>query len=490
MKKRLRRIGLAALAVALCVPSTLVVIATATDGVPASVVARNKLEAAASRSAEKVAAPAADSPAKGSTANAAHPEAAVAGRDGWVFYGDAFNENFSQATGARRYSKDELATWAQSISQQQKWLAKRGIPLVFVVAPAKWSIYPDKAPEDANVDVEHIFEQIVAAYPKLPIIDVRQPLRDGRSVADTYSKLNGHWTDFGAYLVWKYLASKLKASDPSLAPPPPPAYSSVQTRNEGNEFADTLGANTPNSWTYPVLTTPLPQVQIVNADGSTKTVPGDTQTDQLDMPREVISPSAANPSRVLAFCDSTCRSLSPYLQASYASTIQVRHYIDQPEKRPSVPYLVDSYKPGLVMYVMTERNFNNVLADGPMWAAANAYDEASPETVGSWTPSDASPTLTLTGAPSETSPATIKWPRKSGAVDIVRLDVEAKGSGQLELQLTNGGKKETVPVQYAVGQSELFYALPKAEEGMTTALALAPGSADAQIVSVTVRRAA
>ena len=170
----------------------------------------------------------------------------------------------------------------------------------------------------------------------------------------------------------------------------------------------TSSTKSPNSWTYPVLTTPLPNIQIVNADGSTKAVSGDTQTDPLDMPRETLSPSAANPSRVLAFCDSTCRSISPYLQSSYASTMQVRHHIDQPEKRPSVSHLVDSYKPNLVMYVMTERNFNNVLADGPMWAAANAYDDASPEPVGSWTPSDASSTLTLSRPPSEVSAATIE----------------------------------------------------------------------------------
>lgn len=490
MRKSLRRGGLAALAFALCVPSALVVIKTATDGVPASVVQQNKAEAAVSKDAAKAAAQATEQPAAGSAANAPHPELAVPGKDGWVFYGDPFNANFAQATGARVYSKDELAMWALSIGEQQKWLAKRGIPLMFVVAPAKWSIYPDKAPAGATVDGKHILEQILDTYPSLPVIDVRQPLISGRKVADTYSKLNGHWTDFGAYLAWQYLVSRLHGSDPALAPAPPSSYSSVMTKDEGNEFADILGAKTPNSWTYPVLTTPLPEVQIANADGSTKTAPGDTQTDQLDMPREVLSPSAANPSRVLAFCDSTCRSLSPYLQSSYASTMQVRHYIDQPEKRPSVPYLVDSYKPNLVMYVMTERNFNNVLADGPMWAAANAYDEASPEAVGSWAPSDASPTLTLSGEPAETSPATIKWPRKSGAVDIVRLDVDASGPGQLELQVTNGGKKETISVQYAGGKSELFCALPKAEKGMATSLALASGSADAQIVSAMVRRAA
>lgn len=485
MRRSLRHGGLAALAVALCIPSAAVVISTAIDGVPASVVSQNSGAGTAAAPQNDEQAQAAAMYANGTSPN---PGMALVGREGWVFYGDPFNANLAQAAGTRYYSDEDLAMWAQSIGEQQKWLASRGIPVVFIVAPAKWSIYPDKLPEGTKVTGTHIFDQLLKSHPELSLIDVRPALKKGRDEADTYSKLNGHWTDYGAYVAWRDLVEQLQTIDPAVTPNSPPAYSSIGVADQGNEYADILKLHAPNPWTYPVLTEPLPDVQIVSSDGTTKTVPGKTQTDSLDMPREIVSPSASNSSRVLALCDSACRSLSPYLQSSYASTMQVRHAIDHPEQRPSVPYLVDTYKPTFALYVMTERNFNNVLADGPMWAAANAYDEAQQASVATWAPSGSANTLTVSADPSESVPASIKWPRKSGAVDIAKLEIDAQAFGQLQLHVAKGAKTETISVQYPAGRSELFYALPKATSGMTANLLLAPGSGAVSVLSAEVRR--
>lgn len=487
MRRRLYWGGFVVLALLVCVPSVVVVVSTRAEGVPSAVVAENlekSIQAAqpgdTKADQQKVAA---ELYAKGISPN---PGIASVGRDGWAFYSDLFLTNLSQATGARRYSEEEVAAWSESVAGQQKWLATRGIPMYFVVAPASWSIYPDKAPEGMDFDVPHIFDQLLAVRPDLPIIDLRQPLKDARGVADTYSKLNGHWTDFGAYVAWQQIVAKIAAQNPALAPSPPPGYSSVATMDKGNEFVETMNLNVPNPWTYPVLDTPLPDVQVTANDGVTRTLPGSTQVDQLQMPYQSVSLAASSPNRLLTLCDSTCNSVSPYLDSAFAGTMQVRHIIDQPEARPNLPYLIDTYKPNLVVYFMTERTLDKGLTDGPMWAAANAFDAAVP--VGSWSATGTATAVNLDAQPTEASPASISWPRQSGAKDVLRVDLDAQNFGQLQVNVGSGKDAKVVSVQYPAGKSEVFLQVPASAAGSSLALQLAAGSGAVTVSSVEVRQ--
>ena len=71
---------------------------------------------------------------------------AVVGEDGWVYLGDIFNRNFSQAIGRRTLSTSEVEGWSSALRGQASYLQESGIGFVVVVAPAKWSVYRDKLP--------------------------------------------------------------------------------------------------------------------------------------------------------------------------------------------------------------------------------------------------------------------------------------------------------------------------------------------------------
>lgn len=277
---------------------------------------------------------------------------AVVGSDGWVFYGDAYNRNYAQATGARTLSAGEVDAFANWVADIRDLLADQGVEFVLVMAPAKWEVYGEKLGRPATASSP--MDQILDAYPDLPIVDTRQALIDGRATADTFSKLNGHWTGFGGYVAWQDIQDELATLAPSMVAPVPP-ISGVSVTDQGVEFPEVAGTSASNPWTMPVFDPPLPEVQFEGQDGAMSSMSAAEPTDMLFMPRTTINPNAPSPTRVLALCDSTCRGISPEMQASYASLTQVQHSAVQPETVPDLTGLLEAHQPQAVILLMTER---------------------------------------------------------------------------------------------------------------------------------------
>lgn len=344
---RKKAVAAAAILAVCSIPSIAVGVDTAKGEVPNVIPARVDPAVTPASPVPEDPAPHSDGSAEATSVTAG----AVTGQDGWVFYGDAFNHNYAQAMGQRRLSSEELAAFAASVTSLRDYLSSRGVPLLFVVAPAKWEIYGDKLGRPA--EATSTLDQVLHDEPQLQIVDTRKALRDARATADTFSKLNGHWTDYGGLVAWKAIQEQLPSLLPGLVAPVPPT-SGITTVDLGDEFASG-GAPRPNQWTKPTFDPPLPEIVARTTDGATSTLPADQPTDMLEMPRTTVNASAPNDSKVLALCDSTCRALSPLMQASYAELTQVRHYIDQAEKMPRLDTLLEQYRPDFVIFLMAER---------------------------------------------------------------------------------------------------------------------------------------
>ena len=84
-----------------------------------------------------------------------NPRNGIIGEDGFIFLGDAYQDAFSQAIHRRSLSDAQAGAWVEVLDIQRRWLAARGIPLLFVVGPSPASIYPDKLPEWATSVAMH-----------------------------------------------------------------------------------------------------------------------------------------------------------------------------------------------------------------------------------------------------------------------------------------------------------------------------------------------
>ena len=71
----------------------------------------------------------------------------VLGRDGWAFYNDQIEENFSQAVGRRYLTVAEVTAWHGYFSTLESALADQGIELSIQISPSASSVYPEQLPE-------------------------------------------------------------------------------------------------------------------------------------------------------------------------------------------------------------------------------------------------------------------------------------------------------------------------------------------------------
>lgn len=282
----------------------------------------------------------------------------VLGRDDWVFWGDIQNNNFSQAIGRRFLSADELAAWHSYFADLDAQLSAEGIELYIVVAPAKWAVYPDELPAwTDDIRGSGPLDQLMAAGGDLPLVDLRAQLQDASAEAQTYSRVNSHWTSFGAYEGWNAIASCITANQPEVALSSI-ALADVATSGGFNEFEPYDIADT-EDWTEPEFTEPLLPVELTAKDADPETVPGDRWTTFDDLPAETNTVGAQADASLLFVGDSFGIVMSPYLQQAFTHTRQVRHNLDgDPSIQPDIATLALATRPDVVIVEITQRHLN------------------------------------------------------------------------------------------------------------------------------------
>lgn len=294
-------------------------------------------------------------------------DVAIVGGDGWIFLGDIFEASFSQAIGRRTMDDAHLERWSRMLTHQERWLGERGIGFAFVVAPAKWSVYPEKLPDWASRTATHPFDRLFAARPVTAMPDLRPALRDARARGDTFAPMNSHWTEFGGWIAWQQIAGELERAMPAQGPYVVPPLRGTRIENSNNEFAGLLSLPLASPWTRIELASSLPDYVIVNADGSGQQVGGELATDLLDLPRQTVTAKAANPRRVLWLRDSSGNSLSPFIQSNFGAILQVDHALAFPDKSADLKALVERYQPDLVIWVIAERYLLSPIPEDAAW---------------------------------------------------------------------------------------------------------------------------
>lgn len=140
----------------------------------------------------------------------------IAGKDGWLFYGEAIHDY----TGEDLLADCEIAEIADMLKNVQDYVESRGVKFVFVSAPNKMEIYGENMPyycvenaDDGN------YEHLMAALLERGVnyVDLKEILRGASAKSDTllYHKLDSHWNNLGASIAYNAIMSKtgMKAYD-------------------------------------------------------------------------------------------------------------------------------------------------------------------------------------------------------------------------------------------------------------------------------------
>ena len=397
---------------------------------------------------------------------------AVVGRDGWIFLGDFQDNSFSQSIRRRVLSDQELDYWTLSLEAQQRWLAKRGIALLFVVAPSQGSVYPEQLPDWSQryLSAPTSFDRVLSSPRRLPIIDLRPALRAAKSQAQTYSPLNSHWTDYGAWVAWTLIGKELSEKFPGFQP-----FGVGETANiehladYANEYRDMLGIVANNPWDRYKFEKPFPDYQMIGEDGSVTTMSGYMQTGLLDLPRQTVNPSVSNHLTAMILRDSMGDALSPFLQSSFKRTIQLHHHRTQyPKDQINLIPAVEEYKPDIVIYVMAERYFNVPLGSIFYWLSVDRYGALAGKEIYTWSPQTASDSaLRTNGDLHLDADWSVTWPDEAQTAKerVLRIKLRSSDYGVAVLHYLTDGRPVALGEEFYSGRNELYFHLPGKIDG-------------------------
>ncbi|MEY2505566.1 MAG: alginate O-acetyltransferase complex protein AlgJ [Verrucomicrobiota bacterium] len=149
--------------------------------------------------------------------------AAVAGNDGWIFFGGELRllslGKFwgDDAREVSRAHKPELADPIPAILDFQEQLKARGIELLLVPVPPKAAVYPEKivtgynvAASDPAPSLHRFYQELTAAG--VNVLDLTATLVQNRDhpKGPVFCKTDSHWSGVGCVLAAQAIAEKVR----------------------------------------------------------------------------------------------------------------------------------------------------------------------------------------------------------------------------------------------------------------------------------------
>jgi hypothetical protein len=166
------------------------------------------------------------------------------GKKGWLFYaGDEVLENCCYANAP--FTTRQLVQWQMSLEEKQEWFTKKGIRFILVIVPNKHTIYAEYLPswiskvgEKSRLDqfVEHM-----EANSEVEIVDLRKVLFPAKQRCRLYHRTDTHWNDYGAFIAYQEIMSRLSRWFPGAKPIPESEFILKKEIGLGGDLAMMLG---------------------------------------------------------------------------------------------------------------------------------------------------------------------------------------------------------------------------------------------------------
>ncbi len=321
----------------------------------------------------------------------ASPDQFLVGRDDWIFLGNSFFRDYDQALGVFDPGEkhiDDLADW---VNGMDRYFRQRNKTFIFAVAPAKWSIYSDKIPSrivPGQGRTPSVFDRLLARLTPRPegVIDLRPTLRKFRKAVATYSPLNSHWTDFGAYIAWteisKHLETIFKGESFQFCSDAP----KIEKVDIFNECAGLFGLEGENTWTRPIFSTPYYNYEFISGSEERSMQNGYRQVDLTELPMRTFTAGVPTDRKVLFVRDSFGNQISPFLTSAFRQTYQCFHHLIVTEAeladieihgtRDGLLGSINQFDPDVVIYMTTERYLAVPTRADTLWSSALRFEAA------------------------------------------------------------------------------------------------------------------
>ena len=270
----------------------------------------------------------------------------LAGRDGFLFYADTVDDY----TGANPMTEEELRAAADALLSLKNYAADHGADFLFVCAPNKNTIYPEKmpaliagAPEGEDSNLTRLLPLL--AERGVGYADLRPALLEAKEERLVYHRRDSHWNNEGARIAVNEILAAAGVSADLFDTP-----LTAVTRDFRGDLDSLL---------YPKLPR-YDEEYILGLGDRFRYVTGGSGLMNLDITTEQVSDKVQGMGRVLVFRDSFGSALIPYFASMSGSARFHRalpYRIDLLED-PATGETVDT---DLVIVEIAERNLRNLI---------------------------------------------------------------------------------------------------------------------------------
>jgi alginate O-acetyltransferase complex protein AlgJ len=116
-----------------------------------------------------------------------------------------------QVHGRRLLSSEELREWQSLLESRTSLLAERGAHYLFLVAPSRHVVFPEKMPHaDSNAErpILQLLRHLERERSFAPVVYPLRQLVQCRNDR-TYTETDNHWTDRGAFIAYRALSDEI-----------------------------------------------------------------------------------------------------------------------------------------------------------------------------------------------------------------------------------------------------------------------------------------
>lgn len=291
-------------------------------------------------------------------------DSVIAGKDGFLFLGNAYNNVLHKTNGTYRPSKYDIDSWTSRLKDVQNWYEKRGIKFVIAIAPNKHTIYKEKLPNWMSYDGKTLTDDIVkfAKEKDINMLDLRTALRKEKKKNQIYFKTDTHWNQIGAALAYEetisYLNNKYKINIPK------PKYKmSQESRVPGDlalflKISPLLGNKYEKRFNY--IFDKKSDICKGNIDKYNLKLKPCIKTNNPiilinNQPQYTVNRSIKK-HKLLFVCDSFATQASQLYNSSFNAIFKMYYPM---VRRQDFSKFIDNHKPDIVIYQIVERMFYN-----------------------------------------------------------------------------------------------------------------------------------
>jgi hypothetical protein len=279
----------------------------------------------------------------------------LVGKQGWLYFlgedGEALDRWYR---GVGAFTDTDIVALRAELLRRREFLDRLGIVYVVVVAPEKYSVYPEFLPDwVTRVAPLAALDRIAADlshYPELHFVDLRAALRQAKQSERLYYKTDSHWNFLGATVGYRVLSSEIGRLLPEFttAPPERPPFDPAVDFYSG-DLARMVGAE------GRFREDDVAPVWKVLADESKRCARRNPAGEAPSVESYVYACPRAPRYSALVYRDSMAIPLIPLLSENFSRTTYV-------SSREMDPALVERLEPDLVIEELVERSLNAPLA--------------------------------------------------------------------------------------------------------------------------------